>query len=122
MQINEDQKFGCWAGIDMFGVENFVYDRNKFIKWLTTMYETLRDINKKNNGKRCLWLRPHVGEGAWAEDLLFRTKKHDGSPLSLAKKLKSLSEFFRKDYLSKANVPVLNEVIEFIYVPLLGWE
>ena len=40
--LNQDKEFGCFAGIDLFGTENFVYDRVNFSKWLTTMYEELR--------------------------------------------------------------------------------
>lgn len=122
-KIDDDQKFGCFAGIDMFGIENFVYEREFFTKWLNGMYEKLREINKESGGKRNLWLRPHVGEGSWAEDSLSRTKKYDGNPLSLAKKLKTLSEFFGKDYISKTkNVSILNELLEFIYRSLFtGW-
>lgn len=120
--INQDKIFGCFAGIDMFGVENFVYDREKLTKWLTTMYKTLRDINKEGGKARNLWLRPHVGEGAWAEDLRLRIKKYDGNPLSLAKKLKTLSEFFSKNYTNETKVSSLHEVLEFIYRSIFtGW-
>ncbi len=121
-RIEQDQKFGCWAGIDMFGLENFVYDRSHFTTWLNTMYSTLRDINKKCGGKRRFWLRPHVGEGSWAEDLSIRISKFDCHPLSLAKKLKSLSDFFKNNQLNKISIIVLNEVLEFIYRSIFtGW-
>lgn len=121
-KIDKDKMFGCWAGVDMFGTENFVYNHYYFTQWLTVMYEKLRSINKEGNGKRNLWLRPHVGEGSWAEGLSYRVKRYDGNPLSLAKKLKSLSEFFQKDYIAKSDLPVLNEVLEFIYRSIFtGW-
>jgi hypothetical protein len=120
--IAEDQLFGCWAGIDMFGVENFVYDRGHFGKWLTAMYERLREINRVCHGKRRLWLRPHVGEGSWADDLSVRIKRFDGTAKSLAKKLKTLTEFFESKYIDHSESTVLNEVLEFIYRSIFtGW-
>jgi hypothetical protein len=120
--LTEDKVFGCWAGVDMFGVENFVYDRDNFNKWLTAMYEALRDINKADQGKRHLWLRPHVGEGVWADDLSIRIKRFDGTAISLAKKLKSLTEFFENGHINQQGGAVLNEVLEFIYRSLFtGW-
>ena len=121
-KIKADQVYGCWAGVDMFGIENFVYDRSKFIKWLDTMYHTLRDIQIYSGGERRLWLRPHVGEGAWAEDLPARISKCDTNPLSLARKLKSLADFFSGDLLKTKNPVVFNEVLEFIYRSIFtGW-
>ncbi len=121
-QIGRDKVFGCWAGIDMFGTENFVYNRSYFTKWLTIMYNELGSINKDSGGKRNLWLRPHVGEGSWAENLSFRVKRYDGNPRSLAKKLKSLSEFFQRCYVARTNLPLLNEVLEFIFRSIFtGW-
>ncbi len=121
-KINQDQKFGCWAGIDMFSVENFVYDSANFTIWLTNMYNILCEINKKNNGKRKLWLRPHVGEGCWSEDFSIRHNTFDGRPLSLAKKLKSLSDFFKNNNLNKISISTLNQVVEFIYRSIFtGW-
>jgi hypothetical protein len=120
--IGQDEAFGCWAGVDMFGLENFVYDRNHFSQWLTAMYDALRDINKKYHGKRRLWLRPHVGEGVWVDDSSIRVKRFDGTALSLAKKLKSLTEFFKNGHINQLGGAVLNEVLEFIYRSLFtGW-
>jgi len=120
--LAEDKAFGCWAGIDMFGIENFVYDRVYFNKWLTAMYKALRDINEADHGKRRLWLRPHVGEGAWIDDFPIRVKRFDGTALSLAKKLKTLTEFFEEGHLNQLGGAVLNEVLEFIYRSLFtGW-
>ena len=69
--IERDAEFSCWAGLDMFGTENFVYG-NKFKRWLNLACAKLSDISRassqNNEYGRSLWLRPHVGEGAWAMD------------------------------------------------------
>ena len=65
-----------------------------------------------------------MGEGAWAEDLHLRVKRYDNNPLSLAKKLKTLSQFFSNYYTneSKVKLSVLHEMLEFIFRSIFtGW-
>lgn len=120
--IECDQTYGCWAGIDMFGTENFVYDEERFHDWLTRVYRELKEINEGSKGRRRLWLRPHVGEGSWAEDDNVRINQFNDQVKDLLANFEVLNQLVRHYSLSVLKPNQADEVLEFIYRSLFtGW-
>jgi len=116
-----DSEWGCWAGVDMFGPENFVYDTGKFHRWLDAVYEKLREIQIER-GERNLWLRPHIGKGTWAEENNNRMSSFITHPRILRQKLYPLLEMVKTYSLNRLDNNVGYDIVKFIYRSLFtGW-
>lgn len=117
--IEKDSRYGCWAGIDMFGIENYSYDKKQFCGWLDFIYEKLFLIMEKSKWKHKLWLRPHVGEGSWASDYEKRMSKIKRNPYYLTDDNgKYLNNIMKNNSIHDVSQKGAIEIMEFIYMSM----